>query len=98
VTSLRTDLARRIRARSTYVFGWSIKVVAVDDERLRLITYNPRNKQQTAEEVITVDMEEYAQASLNEDDREIFIDRIIRSFLYPVRPLQLIEDSNHGLV
>jgi len=92
VTSLRTDLARRIRARSSYIFGWSIKVVAVDDERIRLITHNPRNKRQKAEQVIAVDMEEYAQASLNEDDRDIFIDRIIRSFLYPVRPLQLLED------
>jgi len=91
VTSLRTDLARRIRARSSYIFGWSIKVVAVDDERIRLITHNPRNKRQKAEQVIAVDMEEYAQASLNEDDRDIFIDRIIRSFLYPVRPLQLLE-------
>jgi len=92
VSSLRTDLARRIRARSSYIFGWSIKVVAVDKERIRLITHNPRNKRQKAEQVIAVDLEEYAQASLNEDDRDIFIDRIIRSFLYPVRPLQLLED------
>jgi len=67
-------------------------VVAVDKERIRLITHNPRNKRQKAEQVIAVDLEEYAQASLNEDDRDIFIDRIIRSFLYPVRPLQLLED------
>ncbi|MBM5801054.1 MAG: hypothetical protein FJ077_09530 [Cyanobacteria bacterium K_DeepCast_35m_m2_023] len=92
MSSLRTDLARRIRARSSYIFGWSIKVVAVDKERIRLITHNPRNKRQKAEQVIAVDLEEYAQASLNEDDRDIFIDRIIRSFLYPVRPLQLLED------
>jgi len=92
VTSLRTDLARRIRARSSYIFGRSIKVVAVDDEPIRLITHNPRNKRQKAEEVITVDIEEYAQASINEDDRDIFIDRIIRNFLFPVRSLQLLED------
>ena len=91
MTSLRTDLARRIRARSTYIFGWGIKVVAVDEDRLRLITHNPRNKRQTAEEVITVDLEEYARVSQDEDDRDIFIDRIIRSFLYPVRPLQQLD-------
>jgi len=91
VTPLRTDLARRIRARSTYLFGWSIKVVPVGEDRLRLITHNPRNKRQTAEEVIAVDLEEYALASHNEDDRDIFIDRIIRSFLYPVRPLQQLD-------
>lgn len=91
MTSLRTDLARRIRARSTYIFGWGIKVVAVDDNRLRLITHNPRNKRQTAEEVITVDLVEYARVCQDEDDRDIFIDGIIRSFLYPVRPLQLLE-------
>ena len=91
MTSLRTDLARRIRARSTYIFGWGIKVVAVDDNRLRLITHNPRNKRQTAEEVMTVDLEEYARVCQDEDDRDIFIDRIIRSFLYPVRPLQLLD-------
>jgi hypothetical protein len=90
--SLRTDLARRIRARSTYVFGWSVKVATVDESRIRLITRNPKNKKQVAEEVITVDYEEYAKASLNEDDRELFIDRIIRSFLYPVRCLTLLED------
>ena len=91
MTALRTDLARRIRARSTYLFGWSIKVVAVGDDRLRLITHNPHNKRETAEEVITVDLEEYARVSQDEDDRDIFIDRIIRSFLYPVRPLQLLD-------
>ena len=91
MTSLRTDLARRIRARSTYIFGWGVKVVVVDDDRLRLITHNPRNKRQTAEEVITVDLEEYAHVCQDEDDRDIFIDRIIRSFLYPVRPLQLLD-------
>jgi hypothetical protein len=90
--SLRTDLARRIRARSTYVFGWSVKVVPVNENQLRLITHNPRNRKQVAEEVITVDYEEYAQLHLNEDDREVFIDRIIRSFLYPVRCLTLLED------
>ena len=93
MTSLRTDLARRIRARSTYIFGWRVKVVVVDDDRLRLITHNPRNKRQTAEEVITVDLEEYASVCQDEDDRDIFIDRIIRSFLYPVRPLQLLEND-----
>ena len=93
MTYLRTDLARRIRARSTYIFGWGIKVVAVDDDRLRLITHNPANRRQTAEEVITVDLEEYAQVSLDEDDRDFFIDGIIRSFLYPVRPLQLLEND-----
>ena len=93
MTSLRTDLARRIRARSTYIFGWSIKVVAVDDDRLRLITHNPRNKRQTAEEVITVDLVEYARVCQDEDERDIFIDGIIRSFLYPVRPLQLLEND-----
>ena len=91
MTSLRTDLARRIRARSTYIFGWGIKVVAVDDNRLRLITHNPHNKRQKAEEVITVDLVEYARVCQDEDDRDIFIDRIIRSFLYPVRPLQLLD-------
>ena len=93
MTSLRTYLARRIRARSTYIFGWSIKVVAVDDDRLRLITHNPRNKRQTAEEVITVDLVEYACVCQDEDERDIFIDGIIRSFLYPVRPLQLLEND-----
>lgn len=92
MTSLRTDLARRIRARSTHVFGWSIKVVAVDEDHFRLITHNPANRRQTAEEVITVDLEEYARVCQDEDDRDIFIDRIIRSFLYPVRPLQPLED------
>jgi hypothetical protein len=91
VSSLRSDLARRIRARSTYIFGWSIKVVAVDSNRLRLITHNPRNKRQTAEEVITVDLEEYSRVCQDEDDRDIFIDRIIRSFLYPVHPLQPLD-------
>jgi hypothetical protein len=91
MTSLRTDLARRIRARSTYIFGWSIKVVPVDETRLCLITHNPRNKRQTAEEVIAVDLEEYARVSQDEDDRDIFIDRIIRSFLYPVHPLQQLD-------
>ena len=86
-------MARRIRARSTYIFGWSIKVVAVDHDRLRLITHNPRNKRQTAEEVITVDLVEYARVCQDEDDRDIFIDGIIRSFLYPVRPLQLLEND-----
>lgn len=90
--SLRTDLARRIRARSTYIFGWSIRVIAVDDENLRLIVHNPANRRQTAEEVITVDLEEYARICQDEDDRDIFIDGIIRSFLYPVRPLQLLEE------
>jgi hypothetical protein len=93
MTSLRTDLARRIRSCSTYIFGWSIKVVAVDDDRLRLITHNPANRRQTAEEVITVDLEEYTRVSQDEDDRDIFIDGIIRSFLYPVRPLQLLESD-----
>lgn len=59
MTSLRTDLAHRLRARSTYIFGWSIKVLAVDDDRLRLITHNPSNKRQTAEQMIEVDPEEY---------------------------------------
>jgi hypothetical protein len=58
MTSLRTDLARRIRARSTYVFGWSVKVVTVNERQIRLITRNPKNKKQVAEEVITVDYEE----------------------------------------
>lgn len=93
MSSLRSDLARRIRARSTYIFGWSVKVSlrGTDEDRLRLITHNPRNKRQTAEEVITVDMEEYARVCQNEDDRDIFIDRIIRSFLYPFHPLQPLE-------
>jgi predicted GTPase len=89
---LRTDLARRIRARSTYVFSWRVSVVALDDEHLRLITYNPRNKRQRAEEVIAIDLDEYAQVSRNEDEREPFIDTIIRSFLYPVRSVLLLED------
>ena len=92
MTSLRADLARRIRARSTCVFGWSIKVSQVNATNLRLITHNPRNRKQVAEEVITVDLEEYAEVSWNEEDREYFIDTIIRSFLYPVRPLLLLED------
>lgn len=93
MSSLRSDLARRIRARSTYIFGWSVKVSLreTDEDRLRLITHNPRNKRQTAEEVITVDMEEYARVCQDEDDRDIFIDRIIRSFLYPVHPLEPID-------
>ena len=91
MTSLRTDLARRIRARSTYLFGWSIKVVPVGEDRLRLITHNRRNKRETAEEVITVDLEDYARVYQDEDDRDIFIDRIICSFLYPVRPLQQLD-------
>lgn len=93
MTSLRTDLARRIRARSTHIFGWSIKVSLreTDENHFRLITHNPLNKRQTAEEVITVDLEEYARVCQDEDDRDIFIDRIIRSFLYPVRPLQLLD-------
>jgi hypothetical protein len=44
MTSLRTDLARRIRARSTYVFGWSVKVATVNERQIRLITRNPKNK------------------------------------------------------
>lgn len=94
MTALRTDLARRIRARSSYIFGWSIKVSLreTDEDRLRLITHNPANRRQTAEEVITVDLEEYARICQDEDDRDIFIDGIIRSFLYPVRPLQLLEE------
>ena len=91
MTSLRTDLARRIRARSTYLFGWSVKVVAVGDDRLRLITHNPRNKQQKAEQVVEVDLEEYARVCQDDDERDFFIDGIIRSFLYPVRPLQLLD-------
>lgn len=93
MTSLRTDLARRIRARSTHLFGWSVKVSLreTDEDCLRLITHNPANRQQTAEEVITVDLEEYAQACQDEDDRDIFIDRIIRSFLYPVHSLQPLD-------
>lgn len=91
--SLRTDLARRIRARSTYIFGWSIKVVAVDDENLRLIVHNPANKRQREEQVIAVNLEEYAEVSQNEDDRDIYIDKIIRSFLYPVRVVALLPDD-----
>jgi hypothetical protein len=91
VTSLRTDLARRIRARSTYLFGWSVKVVAVGDDRLRLITHNPRNKKQRAEQVVEVDLDDYANACLDEEERETFVDSIIRSFLYPIRPLQLLD-------
>ena len=92
MSSLRTDLARRIRSRSTHLFGWSISVVAVDDGHLRLITYNPRNKRQRAEEVIAIDLGEYAKVFTDEDNRDIYIDRIIRNFLYPVRSLQLLED------
>jgi len=92
LSSLLTDLARRIRARSTHIFGWSIKVVVVDDGNLRLIVYNPANKRQREEQVFAVDLVEYAQVSLNGEDRDIYIDKIIRSFLYPVRPLQLLDD------
>ena len=92
MSSLRTDLARRIRSRSTYIFGWSVSVIAIDDGHLRLITYNPRNKRQRAQEVIAIDLDEYAKISTDEDNRDIYIDRIIRNFLYPVRSLQLLED------
>jgi len=67
-------------------------VVPVGGNELRLITYNPRNKKEVAKEVITVDLEEYAEVFYYEDAREEFIDGIIRSFLYPVRCLTPIED------
>jgi hypothetical protein len=52
--------------------------VAVDETYLCLITPNPHNKREKEEQVIGVDLEEYACISQDEDRRDIFIDRIIR--------------------
>ena len=68
-------------------------MVAVGNGHLRLITHNPRKKRQKAEEVIPIDLDEYAEVVANEDNRDIYIDRIIRNFLFPVRPLQLLEND-----
>lgn len=93
MTTLRTDLAKRLRARSKHVFGWGIGVVALDGGLFRLTAYNPRNKKEKEVQVIPVNLEDYAEVYPKEDERDIFIDTIIRSFLFPTRVVGLLPEE-----
>lgn len=91
--ALRHDLAKRLIARSKYIFGWGIGVRVEEDGRFILTAYNPRNKKDTVEEEVGIDMDEYARVYSDLDDRDIFIDTVIRGFLYPVKRLEPDPDE-----
>jgi len=97
--SLRTDLANRIHAYLTSNSGWDFNVVAIDDGNLRLITTNPRNKQQSVEEVVAIDLDEYAEVFTDEDERDYYAGRIAGSFLKRVIdsiPFEVIKPEERG--